>query len=365
MNFYFSNLTRKKYFTIFLFILTFLLILFVFFFVFYINTPPKNQTPLSQNKTPTNPKIVKNLYLIEKKPNFFNYWQEGNNFYYFNDKDELFGFNLSNYKKEKISSFFGIKKVVPSINGKKAVLFWEKNNQQGLSLFDIESKETKVLPINGQEVSFLPTGSKLIIYNQKDNSPTLTIFDIKKWKVEKEIEIPLYDINLIWLANNKVLLAEKPTCYLNQKAFLFDPYKNKITLLAQGKGLEYLVSPKRDKILFSFEKEKKSEIVSLDNKILARLKEFVLPEKCQFSLDENNLYCAIPETSFKNNCLPDQYWQGELSFKEVLKKIKISNLASLVIFQDNLSDIVYPEIFKNSLLFFDRYSGGLYYLKLK
>ncbi len=359
MNLY--SYINKKNSVLFLFGLSFLLVIFVFFFLFYVSSFTSSKENIQEQEKPSSQ--INNLYILEKNPVLFKYWQKDNKLYYFNKENKLFSFDLASYKKtEENSSFSGIERIEPSLKGDKIILFWKKNDQKGLSIFDLEDKSTKVLPLLAEEASFSPEGDKIVFYRVEDNLPQLIIFNISDWKVEKIIDFPIYDINLSWLANGKILLVEKPTCYNLQKAFIFDLKSEKFSVLAEGYGLEYLVSPKRGKILFSFEKQRKSKIVSLNNKILASLKSFVLPEKCSFDSEENNLFCAVVNFP-KNTCLPDKYWQGKISFTENLQKISLSNLFAKTMFESNISDAFSLITAKKSLIFFDRVSGNLYYFK--
>ncbi len=355
----------KKYYILILFGLSFLLIIFLTFFVFNVhgldNGINKETRKESHHYLAENNK----LFILEKSNVLLNYWIEDNKLYYFDKNNNFYIFNfLDKKKKEENLSFSGIKRIKILKNHNKAIVFWEKNRKKGASIFNPKIRGLEEIPEeNIIDASFSPDGNRVIFYAEDNKLPYLAIYDIKLKKIKKILDIPIYDLRLEWVSNKKIFIAERPICQNKQNIYIFDLNSKSFSKIASGYGLEYLISPSRDKIIISFEKKMISKVVNLDNKILANLRDFIIPAKCQFDEGEKNLYCAIPKNIPKNICLPDDYWLGKLNSGEKIIKINLESLAQNNIFDSDFSDIINILPIGDSLVFFDRISGHLYFLK--
>ena len=307
--------------------------------------------------------------LSGKDDKVLNYWLSDGRLYYFNSRGSLFTIDLGTFRRNQLVgvSFKNLIGIKVSPDKKKVILAWSKNGNERFSLFNLADKNIHSLPEETLSLSFSPDSGKIAIYyfDDKLNSPALEILNLDNWQSERIIALPIYNLSLDWFDEEKIALSESPTCSEFQGLAILSLKSKKFTFLPGGLGMEYKFSPSGGEILVSFEGSGASRVYSPEGKILANLGTLVIPCKCGFGENDNLLYCALPKSLPANVCLPDDYWQGKLNFGERIVSVSLKNLEERNVFEDNFSDISNITTVESGLVFLDRVTRGLYYLKLK
>src|SRR3989344_1255810 len=208
----------------------------------------------------------------------------------------------------------------------------------------------------------LPNGEPILFVARPDNTT-----------IRKILAIPAPDFELSWPAANTIALKQKSSAYASSFLFTLNPSSKLLTrVLAQKEGLDVLWSPDGSRFL-SLETRKEGTqiilgVVSLkDNNIIA-LPFATLPEKCAWAPSEKNtLFCAIPDSIPRGANLPDEWWQGAVSFSDALWRINIETGEQTQLLPAYQLDAINLFLSKDeSFLFFtNEKDGTLWSLRMK
>ncbi|MFA6078079.1 MAG: hypothetical protein WC724_03630, partial [Candidatus Paceibacterota bacterium] len=121
-----------------------------------------------------------------------------------------------------------------------------------------------------------------------------------------------------------VTLTTKPSAEIPGHLFFVNPNTKSVTkILGNIKGLTTLTSPNGQLVLYSESQSGSPSLFVFDsvNKQTKSLSLQTLPEKCVWSKTTKTLiYCAVPQ-SLLGRSLPDQWYQGVVSFTDDLWSI--------------------------------------------
>jgi hypothetical protein len=126
-----------------------------------------------------------------------------------------------------------------------------------------------------------------------------------------------------WDAKNNVYLTTKPSYSATGSIFLLNAVNKTITKVLGGiNGLTTLISPNGSYVLFSTSTDTgpKLGVYNINKHTTFDLDKYGLPEKCVWSSDNINIYCAIPNV-VTGNQYPDSWYQGLVSFDDYFVKI--------------------------------------------
>jgi hypothetical protein len=142
----------------------------------------------------------------------------------------------------------------------------------------------------------------------------------------------LSSIRLAFLGTN-YLVTTKGSAKADGYAFTVDSGSGTLTrALGPLQGLSTLPSPSGQYVLYSYLDRGKLglAVLNITTHVATRLPLVTLPEKCVWTGDSVSLYCGVPTTL--TGTLPDDWYQGAVSFSDRLWKIDISGrVASLII----------------------------------
>jgi len=144
---------------------------------------------------------------------------------------------------------------------------------------------------------------------------------------------PLKEWSIAWPTTNTISFSTKPSFV--EKGFLYFLNKSnlKFDKILSASALTTLVSPDANTVLYS---EGLGGFTST-SLFIVKTKESVpfgvqtLPEKCVWSKTELNIiYCAVPKSGLFGN-LPDDWYQGKISFSDELWKVDIENNSNTLV----------------------------------
>ena len=210
--------------------------------------------------------------------------------------------------------------------------------------------------------TILTNGEQILFVARPDNTT-----------IRKILAIPAPDFELSWPAANTIALKQKSSAYASSFLFTLNPSSKLLTrVLAQKEGLDVLWSPDGSRFL-SLETRKEGTqiilgVVSLKNNNVIALPFATLPEKCAWAPSEKNtLFCAIPESIPRGANLPDEWWQGAVSFSDALWRINIETGEQTQLLPAYQLDAINLFLSKDeSFLFFtNKKDGSLWSLRMK
>jgi len=154
-------------------------------------------------------------------------------------------------------------------------------------------------------------------------------------KTSQVFSSPLSEWLPQWVTANTVYLTTKPSYLVNGSIFSLNTSTGKLTKLFGGiAGLTTLASNDGNFVLFgaSLSNGPTLNIFDIKNHTSLDLGVYGLPEKCIWSNDNINVYCAVPNTIVGTD-YPDSWYQGVNSFTDYFVKIntqtkEVSTLAN-------------------------------------
>jgi len=190
----------------------------------------------------------------------------------------------------------------------------------------------------------------------------------------KIMTTPIKDWNVSWSGETVVSMTTKPAFGVG--GFLYELNSNTGSfnkVLGPVNGLTTLTSPYIDLTLYS-EIELGTfslNTYDIDNNSSTRLSLTTLPEKCAWSPKNTSvIYCAVPK-SLPGSLMPDAWYQGSISFDDVIWKIDVeSGLQEVIVdleeFANNPVDAIELVVNKDetALLARDKGTGELWLIDL-
>ncbi|MFA5838975.1 MAG: hypothetical protein WC849_03505, partial [Candidatus Paceibacterota bacterium] len=126
-----------------------------------------------------------------------------------------------------------------------------------------------------------------------------------------------------WSTNQGMFLTTKPSYSVNGSIFLLNTTNKTISKIFGGVlGLTTLVNPTGSLVLYSTSTETgpKLGVFDINKHTTKDLDTYGLPEKCVWSSDNINIFCAVPNV-ITGNQYPDYWYQGLISFDDYFVKI--------------------------------------------
>lgn len=284
--------------------------------------------------------------------------------------------NGSNEEK-RISNFTipQVLKVVWSPDAKKAVIFYNLNNEVRKILVDYteSTPKTNFLPNTTSAVAFSPDSKSMVFINDPPagGGDTRNVFvaNAAFGSQKKILDNIIPNLEILWPAQNLIALKTKSSFALT--GFLYTmsangpPAGGGFSKAVESLGLDVIWNNNASGLIYT---NSDLDLFYLDVKtgINKSLGLKTVAEKCVFSKTKNNLvYCAIPKIINDAN-YPDEWWQGKIAFEDNIIGLDVNTL-DFVLFAETLSDVVNPTLSGNDeyLLFRDRNTGELWSLKLK
>ncbi len=266
----------------------------------------------------------------------------------------------------------GIFEVVWSPSGERAVLkYLSQENLNMLSVrFTASSTQGIFLSPDIKDITFSPKGDRIayVLASEEGSSIITATPDNKSQRAI--LSNPLRDWRVYWPEENNIYLVNAPSAFSD--GFLYR--LNLATglsekLLGPKLGLEISTNG-RDVVLSESDRDNQTILSFLLNIGTRKIKTAslkIIPKKCAWSkLDKNELFCALP-APLPPAVFPDDWYQGKISFSDILAKINTANLSAEGFDLEGGPDAVNPFLSGDENIFFytDRRDGSLWKINLK
>lgn len=126
-----------------------------------------------------------------------------------------------------------------------------------------------------------------------------------------------------WVTEQNIYLTTKPSYLVEGSVFSLNTTNGTLSKIFGGiKGLTTLANNDGTSILYgaSLDNGPKLNVFNVKNHTSLELDKYGLPEKCIWSSDNINVYCAVPATIVGTQ-YPDSWYQGTVSFNDMFIKI--------------------------------------------
>lgn len=126
-----------------------------------------------------------------------------------------------------------------------------------------------------------------------------------------------------WVSDKTIFLTTKPSYLVEGNVYSLNTTNGTLTKVFGGvKGLTTLANKEGTSLLYgaSLDKGPKLNVLNIKDRMSIDLDAYGLPEKCVWSSDNINIYCAVPNTVVGNQ-YPDSWYQGLVSFDDFFVKI--------------------------------------------
>jgi hypothetical protein len=227
------------------------------------------------------------------------------------------------------------------------------------------------LPENIKDISISQDTKKLFyLFNLNEGKQIGIILDLVKNKKTQVFDSPFTEWLSAWGNSKTITLNTKPASGIVGHTYKIDDTgKNLSKILTNITGLTSLISPDSKSVLYG------DDSLSLYNQDIntknsTSIGVRTLPEKCVWSKQSIVVYCAVPKNIPVGN-YPDSWYQGEVSFKDQIWKIDLSNNTTTMVADPN--GIVGEEIdgiklsldsSENYLFFINKKDNSLWELSL-
>lgn len=189
-----------------------------------------------------------------------------------------------------------------------------------------------IATLGAQKGEFLPQGisdlsvsqdkTKFFYLVENTNGVTGMVGIFGSTKKDVVFNYPFTEWLSSWEGSGKVFLTTKPSYNVKGTVFALDTTNKSILKVFGGiQGLTTLINPGGTSVLYGASTNNSSTLGTFDiSKNETKDLDVGLPEKCVWSNDNINIYCAIPNT-LMGNYYPDAWYQGLVSLDDVFVKI--------------------------------------------
>lgn len=233
---------------------------------------------------------------------------------------------LDNNTKEKISNSTipGIYEAFFDNTGNTVVYRYSSDNKVVSSFMaTLGAPKGEFLPQNISDFSISKDKTKFFYITKGLNGSVGTVGVFNSTKRDSVFSSPLTEWTSEWDANQELFLTTKPSYDVPGSVFKVNTSNNTISKVFGGVlGLTTSISPKGDSILYSTSTKSgpKLEVFNIINHTTKDLGIGGLSEKCVWSNNDIDIYCAAPNIIIGGQ-YPDVWYQGLVSFDDYFIKI--------------------------------------------
>lgn len=266
-----------------------------------------------------------------------------------------------------------IAQVTWSPKGNKSVAAYYDDNQN-LQRFFIEYRgtttpRTHFLDSTIADAAFSPSGDKIAYIDNANGSNDIFITDTNFKTTQKVAANSIPDFEISWSTQTAIALKTKSSYATESFLYTLSTSGGLFKKIVQGLGLDSVWSADGKRIIYSTvnisQRPQSAKVYELASNKTSDLPFATIAEKCAFGKKNTAIvYCGVPR-SFPAGSYPDAWWQGKVSFSDVITIIDTATSQQIISLSTN-SDIINPVIFDDdSYLFFrDKNTNMLWALKL-
>jgi hypothetical protein len=218
------------------------------------------------------------------------------------------------------------------------------------------------LPSDILDVSISPDKTKFFYLTKSSNGVVGTIRNFKDGKRNQVFNSSLSEWLTQWVGDQKVYLTTKASANFSGSVFSLNIANGVLTKIFGGiNGLTTLGNKDGVLVLYSssIAGGPRLGIFDVKNRTTKQLDVYSLPEKCTWSADQINVYCAVPN-NIQSGDYPDDWYQGLVTFNDRFVKIN-ANTGQINIIGDSSS---YGG-FDATHLFMDKIEGKIFFINKK
>jgi hypothetical protein len=173
------------------------------------------------------------------------------------------------------------------------------------------------------EVALSPTKDKFFSLIKNTNGVIGTIKSFEETKTNQVFNSVFTEWAPQWVTGTSIYMTTKPSYLVDGSVFNLSTTNGTLNKIFGGvKGLTTLANNDGENILYSASTDTgpRLNLFNIKNHTSIDLDKYGLPEKCIWSGDNINVYCAIPST-VTGYQYPDYWYQGLISFDDFFVKI--------------------------------------------
>lgn len=197
------------------------------------------------------------------------------------------------------------------------------DNQSITSFLATLGGKSSFLNSNILAISLSPDKSKFFSIIKNTNGVTGTTKSFEETKTSQVFTSTFSEWSPEWVTDQSIYLTTKPSYLVEGSVFSLNIANGTLSKLFGGiPGLTTLSNKDGTSVLYgaSLEVGPRLNIFNIKNHTSVDLDKYGLPEKCVWSNDNINVYCAVPNTIVGNQ-YPDSWYQGLTSFDDFFVKI--------------------------------------------
>lgn len=240
------------------------------------------------------------------------------------------------------------------------------------SFLHIGTSTVAVLPPGTRSPTWSPDRKSLAYLITKDNITNLIIADAAGKNPRTVFSNRLIDASISWITSDKISFATAPSGRAEGFILTYSRGSGSFNqVLGPRFGLTGRWSPDGSKLLASFTNTtgRNLQLALFDaaGNELQRLPLTTLPDKCAWSPDSQELYCAVPRNTERSTTWPDDYLRGELASSDRIVNINPATGDIIPVLDEETLSISNMFVTKDKILLFfvNTTNGTLWRYKLK
>ncbi len=269
------------------------------------------------------------------------------------------------------STIPGVYEVLFGNNAKSTIYRYLSEDKSIASFLALLGGGSSFLPSDILNISVSPDNTQFFSLIKNKNGVIGTIKSFNETKTKQVFTSPFSEWLPEWVTDNNVYLTTKASYLVNGSVFSLNIANGTLTKLFGGiPGLTTLSNNNGNLVLYgaSLNSGPTLNVFDIKNHTSTDLGVYGLPEKCIWSNDNINVYCALPNV-IEGTQLPDTWYQGITSFTDYFVKINtqtktVSTLAN----SQNETPIDATSLFlsnkEDKLFFINKKDGTLWELSL-
>ncbi|MBU4082501.1 hypothetical protein KKB98_00940 [Patescibacteria group bacterium] len=269
--------------------------------------------------------------------------------YYSSNNGNVFESDFDGSNQTRVSSniLTDLLEILWSPSKDKVIAIFDERGLPKKYLYDYSTKITTPLATQVRWIAWSPDEDKIAYqyYNSQneDNNISISNPDGSEWV--NVFSTRMKNLIIEWPSRNKISIRTRPSGLAKSIVYAINlPNNNIEKILGEAYGMSVLWSPNSNKILFSETnsdgKNLKLKIMDWDKQTIKELSFISLPEKCAWSQDNRNIFCAIPKKISSSAVLPDDYYKNKILFSDDFWRIDSDTEEAIKIFEgeDNLEN---------------------------